>query len=124
MARKVEGQPESASSSPLIEGSACRACTRRRTPLAPRFGREAALGGSPSTGDRAYVAGLVSHPIRYGMARLRRPVFHPGFLASLKQEPAAIRVVRRGGPAVYWDGHLLGHWTPLSRPLVPIPNDL
>src|SRR5215472_4740825 len=120
MARKVEGQPESASSSPLIESSgalqgleitqgqqpvskarcdACRARSRRQTPLSPRFGREAALGGSAGTGDRAYAAGWVSRRIRC--------------------------VARRGGPAVYAEGHLHTHcWTPLRRPLVPIPIDL
>src|SRR5262249_15051863 len=64
-----------------------------------RTGREAALGGSTSTGDRAYAAGWVSHPIRC--------------------------VARRGGPAVYSDGHFHTHcWTPFRRILVPIPIDL
>src|SRR5262249_3337050 len=80
---------------------ACRGCSRRRALLTPRFGREAALGGSPSTGDRAYAAGLVSHPIQCGVARLRRLQF----LASLNKDTGAIGVVRRGGPAVFlcWD---------------------
>ena len=62
--------------------------------------------------------------IPFGMVWLGSAVRFSIQGSCLKRELAAIRVVRRGGPVPYWDGHLFGHWTPLRRPLAPIPNDL
>src|SRR6516162_8527138 len=109
----------------LPGSSRVRGYNRRRAPLAPRFGRETALGGAPSTGNSADdAAGLGCKCFRCGLARLRRLQHLANKGTGPVKVTSAVCVVRRDGPAFYWDRHLSAHWTLLHRPIVPIPTDL